>query len=357
MAIGAARRQLCVHGAGWRAYRFNRRADQSRLAGVPQVRAVYAQGHLFYTRERTLVAHQFDPDRAVVTGDAIAVAQSCSSFRSAQASFSVGPDGWCCLRRPAVAVALAGSERCVAWRTGTAGPVPDARISPDGTRVAYPLRRSWQHLIAAVDESSTTRLTFDSTVDRYPVWSPDNKTITYASGQLDSAELMRKAADGTGLAEPLTKTPSQQHSMDWSSDGQYLSFTRNDVTNGTAMHILPMASRTPYVFLQTPVSEAHSQFGPGTPPRWLAYSSDDTGRREIYVAPFIAGQLARRTQADINGRRHDAPLAGRRRRTLLLGAGRTDHDGHGRWDRRRVPSQASRAALSGAQADATYQRH
>jgi Tol biopolymer transport system component len=51
-------------------------------------------------------------------------------------------------------------------------------------------------------------------------------------------------------------------------------------------------NRTPHVILDTPVSEAHSQFNPNGPPRWIAYSSDDTGRREIYVAPFVPGQPA-----------------------------------------------------------------
>ena len=54
--------------------------------------------------------------------------------------------------------------------------------------------------------------------------------------------------------------------------------------------VLP-AGGQPYIFLQTSVSEGHSQFSPITA-RWLAYSSDDSGRREIYVKAFVPGKPA-----------------------------------------------------------------
>jgi hypothetical protein len=77
--------------------------------------------------------------------------------------------------------------------------------------------------------------------------------------------------------------------MDWSSDGKYLSFTRN--VKGTDLMMLPAGGQE-YIFLQTDVSEAHSQFNPG-PARWLAYSSDEVdGRREIFVQAFVPGQRA-----------------------------------------------------------------
>ena len=47
----------------------------------------------------------------------------------------------------------------------------------------------------------------------------------------------------------------------------------------------------PYTFLQTNVSEGHPQFSP-LAPRWIAYSSDDSGRREIYVKAFVPGKPA-----------------------------------------------------------------
>ena len=81
--------------------------------------------------------------------------------------------------------------------------------------------------------------------------------------------------------------------MDWSDDGRYLAFTRNQSGTGTDLKILALDDngRQPYDFLQTAVSEAHTQFAPGTPPRWVG-SADDSGRREIYVRAFRPGQPA-----------------------------------------------------------------
>ena len=42
--------------------------------------------------------------------------------------------------------------------------------------------------------------------------------------------------------------------------------------------------RKPSPFLQTPFSEAEPKFSPDG--RWLAYVSDESGRREVYVQPF-----------------------------------------------------------------------
>ncbi len=51
--------------------------------------------------------------------------------------------------------------------------------------------------------------------------------------------------------------------------------------------VVPMVgARTPRVFLQTPFIERFGVFSPDG--RWLAYQSNETGRNEIYVRPFVA---------------------------------------------------------------------
>jgi Tol biopolymer transport system component len=122
------------------------------------------------------------------------------------------------------------------------------------------------------------------------VWSPDGSSITYGGGAGFTFDLYRRAADGGGTVERLFDEPAWQHPMDWASDGRHLLFTRNSAEHGTDLMILPAGGR-PYLFLRTPVSEAHSQLDPASR-RWIVYSSDDGGRREIFVQAFTPGSPA-----------------------------------------------------------------
>jgi hypothetical protein len=45
--------------------------------------------------------------------------------------------------------------------------------------------------------------------------------------------------------------------------------------------------RKPTLFLHTPFNEWHGQLSPDS--HWMAYSSDESGQREVYVVPFPTG--------------------------------------------------------------------
>jgi len=46
-----------------------------------------------------------------------------------------------------------------------------------------------------------------------------------------------------------------------------------------------VGDRTPSVFLETPYLETYGAFSPDG--RWVAYQSDESGRPDIYVRPFV----------------------------------------------------------------------
>jgi eukaryotic-like serine/threonine-protein kinase len=272
-------------------------SEQPRqLIEAPARKPVYSAGHVLFARNRTLMARAFDPASLQLSGSEFAVAQSLATGDPSvnPADFSAGPDGL-------LVFAAGGRPNKLVWRDrsgkvldelATGDDLGTPRISPDGRRVAFArIDRENMDIYVGdlVQPSQLRRLTFDPAMDRYPVWSPDGATITFSSGEVRSFDLFRKASDGTGGIERLTSEPSAQHAMDWSADGKHLSFTRN--IRGTDLMILP-AGGQPYMFFQTNVSEAHSQFSP-TMPRRLAYSSDEIGgRREIYVTDFVPGKPA-----------------------------------------------------------------
>ena len=266
-----------------------------RIVDANAWKPAYSSGHLLFIRDRNLFAQPFDPATLQLSGEAFPVAEILAG------NMNDNPAEYSVTARGVLAYAVGQRPRLLVWRdrggkvreqltSGTDLGTP--RVSPDGTRIAFS-RRDEGNLdiwISTTRGSEMKRLTFDPAYDRWPIWSPDGATITYSSGVPGAFELFRRAADGSGTAERLPIAPASQHPMDWSSDGRYLAFTQNLPGFGTDLMMLPAAGK-PYVFLHTVVSEAHSQFDPKSG-KWIAYSSDDSGRREIYVKPFIPGQPA-----------------------------------------------------------------
>jgi eukaryotic-like serine/threonine-protein kinase len=269
-------------------------SEPRQLIDAPAAKPIYASGHILFVRNRTLTARPFDPSSRQLSGQEFSVAQSLASTDPFinPADFAAGPGG-------TLVFATGGRPNRLAWRdrsgklldeVATGDDLVTPRIAPDGNRVAFARveRENMDIWVTDLVKRWLIRLTFDPGMDRYPIWSPDGASITYSSGELRRFDLYRRPADGTGSVERLTSEPSAQHAMDWSTDGKLLSFTRN--IQGTDLMMLPSGGQ-PYMFLQTNVSEAHSQFSPVTP-RWVAYSADDTGRREIYVKAVVPGQPA-----------------------------------------------------------------
>jgi eukaryotic-like serine/threonine-protein kinase len=78
----------------------------------------------------------------------------------------------------------------------------------------------------------------------------------------------------------------------WSSDGHFLLYhTAILGRTGANLWVLPMEGpertpRKPVLLLGTKFNEAYGSFSPDG--RWAAYASDESGRYEVYVRPFIA---------------------------------------------------------------------
>ncbi|PYU18189.1 MAG: hypothetical protein DMG32_26500 [Acidobacteria bacterium] len=82
------------------------------------------------------------------------------------------------------------------------------------------------------------------------------------------------------LEDNVNKYPAS-----WSPDGRFILYVSTGTTTGNDLFVLPLSGdRKPVPFLQTRFNEASGQFSPDG--RWVAYQSDESGKYEVYVAPF-----------------------------------------------------------------------
>ena len=252
-------------------------------------------GHLVFAREATLFASPFDLDRLELTGSPVPILEGVSSNpRRGEANFAFSESGALVYLPESVGGV---SERSLMWvdRDGHEEPLAaephdyyQPRISWDGTRLAVVIRDSnnldvW---IYDLNRNLRTRLTVDAGVDTAPAWTPDDQRVVFSSTRRDSVRnLYWKAADGTGHVERLTTSPNNQFPAFCSSDGKRLVFVQQNPGTGTDLHMLSIeGERSTQPLLQGPFNEGNPKISPDG--RWVAYESDESGRREVQVRPF-----------------------------------------------------------------------
>jgi|HubBroStandDraft_6_1064221.scaffolds.fasta_scaffold00155_19 hypothetical protein len=144
-----------------------------------------------------------------------------------------------------------------------------------------------------------TRLTFDASNHSLPAWSPDDKWVAYVSVKNNEGDIFRKASDGTGAEEPLIVSSLNKVLCDWSPDGNNILFVEPAAGNqGTEIWAMPLAGeRKPFPLVQTPFNNGAAVFSPDG--KWIAYTSDESGRSEVFVTSFP--KPAGKWQASLDG--------------------------------------------------------
>jgi eukaryotic-like serine/threonine-protein kinase len=269
--------------------------SKKRVAlGIKGSRAEYSPaGYLMFVRDRTLLAQPFDPGSLKLKGEPIPVAEPIGTMQSgALAHFSVSRTG--------VLVYVAGgtSSNKLEWvdrggrelgQLGQAGDLLTPAIAPSGDRVALRIadpatgnRDIWLYDIA---RGTATRFTFNAAGDGLPLWSPDGSRVLFASNRGGSYDLYEKPANGAADETVLVTNPNEKWPGDISRDGRYLAYTEGTPQNNYDVMILPLAGeRQPVPFVHSSFNETLPRFSPDG--RWIAYVSDASGRREVYVQPF-----------------------------------------------------------------------
>src|SRR5205823_5347153 len=171
-------------------------------------------------------------------------------------------------------------------------------LSPDEKRIAVE-RIDAQSKVGSLwvidlTRGTTSRITFNTSWEYVPVWSPDGSKVLFDSnrtlaGGASPGNLYVTAANGSSSEELLLKSDPWKWPDDWSSDGKLVLFHshESDQNVPSRLWVLPVVGdRTPRPALVADSVGMQGQFSPDG--KWISYVSAESGRFEIYVQPFPA---------------------------------------------------------------------
>lgn len=266
----------------------------------------YAPGYLLFHRGATLFAAAFngnaEPGEPVHIADGVSFnpANGLGSFAVSQAGTLIYFQGGNAAGAPI------GRGRIVAnvqygWMSsgniqgaGEAGNYGDFDVSPDGKLIAVTRQDAgapgadiwvidWQR--AGV----TNRLTTDPADDINPVFSADGKRVAFTTYRKGNADIYVINSDGVGGETPLLDSPINESIEAWSHDGRYIAYLSGQ-DEFQDIYALPISAdgkpdeKEKFAVVSGRFHKDEPQFSPDG--KWLAFTSDKTGRFEVYVTSF-----------------------------------------------------------------------
>ncbi len=273
---------------------------EPRLLQTARSRAFYTGGSLLYVDNGVLMARPFDADRLEFDGDPAALAEGVTQSVDALwggALFSTSDEGTLLFVRGA-AERRALSRLTWRDRSGdsleTIGEPQDytsLRLSHDGRRVATSLGEPADVWVLDLERGTSSRFTFDTGNDEVPLWSPGDDQILFVSQRVIPGQpfapghLFRRESSGLKPEEYLTGVTIGQTLLpgDWHRDGGLVAMTGLIPGTGSVVALYSVRENT----LSPHLSKGEEQtprFSPNG--KWLAYSSHESGRPEIYVEAF-----------------------------------------------------------------------
>jgi Tol biopolymer transport system component len=254
----------------------------------------YAEsGHLLCARAGTLFALPFDLAHLKATGPEAPVIEGVSAVgvTSGFADYSFSRAG---LLVYADALSAGGTQ--LTWRdrkgaeTPLAGQVPrqwgTGSLSHDGRRVANGITAERGADIWVVDlaRGTPTRLTFAGSNDN-PIWTRDDRALIYGESNGAKPGLYEISADGSGQPR-LILAGSQLIPWSITADGKTLLYSGADSSGKPAIMVLPLDTpgATPHAFRESAGADQFADVSPDG--KWMALTSNESGRNEVYVLPF-----------------------------------------------------------------------
>jgi serine/threonine protein kinase/dipeptidyl aminopeptidase/acylaminoacyl peptidase len=270
----------------------------------------YAHGHLFVSNQNgSLLAYPVDLRRRRVTGPPTPLVDSVVWIAPGGQQVNLARDGSLVYLRGSSGrrLAVIDARGVMVAETPELRDYQDAAIAPDGRRVAVAVSRSivggrnpaftdiW---IWDLESNGLVRVTTGGGTS--PEWSGDGRTIAFVRywGRTSESAWARSEAwlagtDGNG-PEQRVPFPASTRVMGvrLAPTGGAAVIVANDRVTSDDLYLVNLANpdSAPVPIARTRFREHQPRISPDG--RWLAFTSDETGRDEIYVQP-LGGTAAR----------------------------------------------------------------
>ena len=260
-------------------------------------RIAYAPpGFLLYVSQGALVAQPFDPQKLKVMGEPAVVAERIATVGgNHEFDFSVSDNGVLAYQTGSIQSQLVWFDRSgkKLQTVGDADTYASVALSADGLRAAVgmldPDGRHSDIWLLDLLRGSKSRLTFDPKSDGAPIWSPDGTQLAFYSnrGASGHANLFVSAVGAAGEEKVLLPSDSDDNPTSWSRDGQNILFTRYGKMRASVW-LMPLSGdgQAKPLFQSPAFEQGFATFSPNG--RFIAYTSNESGRWEVYVQSFPA---------------------------------------------------------------------
>jgi len=259
-------------------------------------------GHLVYVRGKSLYAVPFDPEKLEVRGEAVEVLQGVANHTAGGAEYAFSSDGMLVYFSPGLG-ADEGGRLSLVDRRGVSDTGSDVRLpsvpvvtpafSPDGTKVLG--QRAFEGWTYDLVRGTATRVTPPGARANRPIWSHDGSRIFYASERKGPWQAFSRAADASDQEQLLSPAESVLPN-DASPDGRSVAVIIIRKETGSDLAILSTDGQVRNL-VQGDADETQAYFSPDG--KWIVYTSDEAGRKEIYVR--ATGNLPGRWQISTDG--------------------------------------------------------
>jgi Tol biopolymer transport system component len=279
------------------------------VSGVRQAR--YAAGQLLFVRDGVLMAQPFDPDRLLLSGAARPIVEELTSMSTGAtgptAAYSVSDGGvlayQAALWTQSRIVVVDRDGREVAG-LGASGDIGDVAASRDGDMVAVsmidPAKGTRDLWVYPTGGGPGRRVTFEPTDEFAPVWSPDGARLLFSAMRDGLVQLAVVEVNGTASPRPFEtdREGIGRFAADWSRDDRAILYVAGGraIVRSDLFMAPPAAPGEARALLSSAYVETQGRIAPGG--GWMVYTSNETGRLEVYVDRFPALGDKRRASVD-----------------------------------------------------------